>query len=386
MEFLLRTSTTAPMQSKNKFHKLFVEGFYLNNCEISVLSSIPVVPTSHRKKLWFFKSEIENGVRYFYLPFINIIVVKHLMIFINSFLHIVYLIWKSRNKSVLIIDGLCTSLSISVILISKITNIKTLCVLTDLPQMIQQTLNIKNPSFLEICSYKLNKRFLTNYSGYVFLTCQMNGLINKKNKPYCVIEGFVDARYELVRKETASKGQDILLYSGGLFEKYGVLNLIEAFMKLKQKDIELSIYGAGDLEKEIKEFCFLDTRIRYYGMISNELMISKQNQATLLVNPRPTGEEFTKYSFPSKILDYMLSGTPLVTTYLPGIPDEYYNYVYTFKNDKSETLTNTINELLTFNRNDFIEMGLKGQDFVQRNKNNVVQSQKALGVIRSILS
>ena len=51
-------------------------------------------------------------------------------------------------------------------------------------------------------------------------------------------------------------------------------------------------------------------------------------EAKLLINLRNPEDKYTKYSFPSKTFEYMVSGTPFFTTKLEGIPSEYYNYLY----------------------------------------------------------
>ena len=47
----------------------------------------------------------------------------------------------------------------------------------------------------------------------------------------------------------------------------------------------------------------------------------------ILVNFRSPNEELTKYSFPSKILEYISSGSLVLSTRLLGIPDEYFSYI-----------------------------------------------------------
>ena len=57
------------------------------------------------------------------------------------------------------------------------------------------------------------------------------------------------------------------------------------------------------------------------GCVTNDEIVRLQCEATLLVNPRPSDKEFCKYSFPSKTIEYMASGTPVLMTKLPGVPD-----------------------------------------------------------------
>lgn len=68
-----------------------------------------------------------------------------------------------------------------------------------------------------------------------------------------------------------------------------------------------------------------------------------QQQATLLVNPRKGHEEYTKYSFPSKTMEYMASGTPTIMYKLPGLPIEYEEYLVLLPDNSQETLTAILN-------------------------------------------
>ena len=88
-----------------------------------------------------------------------------------------------------------------------------------------------------------------------------------------------------------------------------------------------------------------DPRIFYGGMLLNQEIVEKEQEATLLVNPRPTGEEYVKYSFPSKTMEYMASGTPVLTTVLPGMPKEYHPYVYLLEDETSDGITEKLKEV-----------------------------------------
>ena len=62
------------------------------------------------------------------------------------------------------------------------------------------------------------------------------------------------------------------------------------------------------------------------------------------MNPRFTGAEYTLYSFPSKNIEYMVSGTPVITTRLAGIPDDYYPYVFVFEEEINENINDEDDE------------------------------------------
>lgn len=368
------------MQSPFKFHKLFVEGFLINDCNVSAISSIPVIQESHNRRVWFIRKEKEFGVNYFYPPFLNVTNIKQIMVFINGLILILISILRSRFRAVLVVDMLNLSISAAAVCAAKLTRTKAIGILTDLPSILSPSLDISKMSLQERISGVLLKKLIYMYNGYVFLTDQMNKLINKEGIPYCIIEGLVDIKMRNIDFGIEKQARDprIILYSGGLYEKYGVKSLIEAFMLLSQTDIQLCLYGSGEMDRVIKDYCARDARINYFGVLPNEEIVKAQLKATLLVNPRPSKEEFTKYSFPSKNMEYMASGTPVVTTRLPGMPKEYNNYVFTFIDETVPGISKTLNDLLSIPPEKLIEMGQKGKAFVMLEKNNRIQARKIL--------
>src|SRR5690606_27241774 len=135
--------------------------------------------------------------------------------------------------------------------------------------------------------------------------------VNRKHKPYIVIEGLANSKAEelLSVKSTLVKKKSIM-YAGALYEKFGLDILINSFMNLENDNIELWLFGSGDMEEKIRKYTTIDQRIKFFGRVDRTEILEYEKEATLLVNPRPSKEEFTKYSFPSKTIEYMASGTP----------------------------------------------------------------------------
>lgn len=84
---------------------------------------------------------------------------------------------------------------------------------------------------------------------------------------------------------------------GGVSKQYGLENLVKGFRKADLPDARLEIYGPGDYVQELSQIAAEDSRIFYGGMLLNAEIVEREMAATLLVNPRPTGEEYVKYSF-----------------------------------------------------------------------------------------
>ena len=77
----------------------------------------------------------------------------------------------------------------------------------------------------------------------------------------------------------------------------------------------------------------------------------------------------------------MASGTPLLTTKLPGIPSEYNDFLYYFDDESTDGFTNTINRILQYNLHELRKKGMQAQDFVFKNKNSRVQTAKIIKML-----
>ena len=363
-------------QSIQKFNYLLFEGFAKNDTGITALSSIPIDSTII-KSLGIKSNEIDNGVQYIYTKTSSFKYLHVMYSFLSSFFQT--LKWGMKNKrkdSVIICDVLKVSICMGALLVSKLLRIKTLGLITDIPGLM---VGGKKNLYSKLSS-NANKKYINNFDLYVLLTEQMNDLVNLRKRPYIVMEGLVD--YSML--EINSKNKDYpknIIYAGGIYERYGVKTLIDAFMMIKDESIQLSIYGHGDLEDYLKKCSIEDKRIKYYGVVPNNEVVEAQLRATLLINPRPTVEDFTKYSFPSKNMEYMVSGTPVLTTKLPGMPKEYYDYVYFFKEESLNGYHKTLNEILSLPINELNEKGKSAKAFVLEKKNNKVQAKRILKFI-----
>jgi len=385
LEYIFITAIIKPGQAIQKFHRLLIEGFSKNKeiCEIEVLSSLPISPAGHKRKIWNFKKDKWSGVSFNYVSTLNVPIIKNLIVFILTFSKVLF--WRFKNlkeDKIVISDILNISVFWSAFLACKMTKQPIAVIITDLP--VHMVSDSRNLSFFKRVYLKLGSFIIRHVDYYIGLTEQMNVEVNPLGKPFLVMEGLVDeAILSLNHEVIPYKEKKIILYAGGIYEKYGVKNLIEAFMGLKAEDTELHIYGSGDLEKEMPNYCTLDKRVLYFGEVSNSIVVKRLEDATILINPRPTTEEFTKFSFPSKNMEYMVSGTPLLTTVLPGMPKEYHEYVYLLEDESLEGFRNTIQEILSKSSTELNAFGKKSKDFVLNNKSNVIQAKRIINFLNS---
>ena len=367
-----------PNLAAQKFHRLLAQGMALNT-DLFNLNALSV-PDYHggieREKVIFKDCEMEAGVRYNYVPIILFPLVKRIVIVTSLFVKIIkWRLTSKHDKNVIVFDILNLSTSIVSLFVSKILRIRSVSIVTDLPFFIH-FLNDKQSIFNKL-SVKVQNQLLSISDGYLFLTEGMNEILNHKAKPYCIIEGLSDIRLlSANNNEVIVEENKIFHYSGGLYEKFGVKALIDAFMKVNRKDIRLHLFGNGELKGYIEICIEKDNRIVFFGYRENGEVLEDQLKSLVLVNPRFTHEDYTKYSFPSKTIEYMASGIPLLTTRLPGIPEEYFNFVYVFEEESVDGYRSAMERVIDVPKTELKFYGAQARNFVLQNKNNKVQAEK----------
>ena len=344
------------MMPDQKYHSLMIKGFSKNGAEVRCFSGLPINRAVTSRKLIREKDEQEGNAYYHYITTLNLPGLRQLMIFFGTFFGVLFA--KKDKETFSLCDGLNFSNALGLLLASKLKGIKSTIILTDLPNV--QTTSRFRPW--------LNGKILDLADGYIFLTEPMNEKINRKKKPYVVLEGHVDSEEyvgSMCQSEEEQTGTKIVMYAGSLHIIYGIKNLVDGFLLADIPNCELHTYGGGDYAEELTALSKSHPSIKYFGVKSNSEIIQKEKEASLLVNPRPTKQDFTPYSFPSKNLEYMMSGTPLLTTKLPGMPREYYPYVYFIEDESIAGIANSLRNTLCTDILNRKRKAAKAQAFVK---------------------
>lgn len=358
-----------PAFQSQKYHRLLIEGLAAG-AKVDVIANPPVNRAVLKKAFVSLPKEREGGAVYHNLPAIRNPVGKALWVGLGTFFEVLSL---GTKDSAVIVDGLNRTTALSALLAAKVKGIPCIGIVTDLPDM------LGGGGF----SRKLANFVISRCSGYVFLTQAMNDRLNPQGRPYVILEGHADIAMAAKKPSLDQKRKPrVCLYAGGVSAQYGLRNLVEGFRQADLPDTELHIYGPGDYVEELKENA--DPRIVYGGMLMSSEVVEKEMEATLLVNPRPTNEEFVKYSFPSKTMEYLASGTPVLTTVLPGMPEEYHPYVYLIEEETPEGIRKSLERVLSQTDEKLFQKGNEARRFILENKNNVIQGKKILELLETM--
>jgi glycosyltransferase involved in cell wall biosynthesis len=110
----------------------------------------------------------------------------------------------------------------------------------------------------------------------------------------------------------------LIAYLGGLEEKRGIDNALEALKDIKREipNVLLVIIGKGYGEKKLKSLvkCYhLENSVIFKGWLNYERALGYVNQSDVCIIPHPVNQH-TNATIPNKLFDYMRFGKPVVAS------------------------------------------------------------------------
>lgn len=365
---LMKGKNISVMRPDQKYHGLLIKGLSSNGADVKCFSGLPVNRELTKKILIREKDETENGVYYHYISTLNFPVLRRITVFFGSFFGV--LKTKKRADTFVICDCLNVANAYGMALAARLKKIPVVTIVTDIPDTMYSGV-----------AKKIANSFFKLVDGFVLLTDAMNDRVNMKNKPYIVLEGHIDAA--MPKPGTAPEANtetDIkkIIYAGKVEKSYGIDRLVEGFILANIRNSQLIIYGDGDYAEKLKELCKKHNNVEYMGVRKNLEVANAEQSADLLVNPMPAACEYAKYSFPLKNMEYMASGTPVMTTKLPGMPKEYYPYVYLIEDETPAGICGALRSVFSLPLSERLKKGSSAQKFVLENKSNIKQAGKII--------
>lgn len=300
------------------------------------------------------------------LPMVNIPFVKQLWSAMAGFIEIGRWVGRNRKERDRAIVGynLNSFLGVAATLASAVWKTDFIYLFTDPPYSNTR----KGPVWK--AAYRINAAMVRYAVGRSAGIAAVNaGAVQAyaPGKPYCIVEGGVEPGAGN-GTQTAQEAKTIV-YTGGLSPHNGLENLIDGFMLTQDPAYRLKIYGKGVLEQGLKQRAAPDGRIEFPGYLSTQDITGVQQRAAVLANPRPSILEINRTTFPSKLMEYLASGRPVLTTRLPGIPPEYEPYLAFVADESPHGFADAIDRLLGMGDDALARVGDAGRKFVLENKN-----------------
>lgn len=372
MEQLNSNSKEKASVAPVNYETMLAKGLVENGAKVDALSvpAVAAFPHSIYKHIGKKQETIENNIQIQWVPFVNIQGLKQLTIKKN----VEQLLeqWLQENKDVkdkvVLMYSIYPPYTESAVRLCKKYGCHLSAVITDLPEYMYSWKNMKG--IRGWYSKRLSEKMLElqgRCDSYILFTKPMAAKMGIEDKPYMVSEGFCDASIFDDIPDQEKYPRKTIVYGGNLSRLYGIQNLVKGFMQT-DLDAELHLYGAGGDAAFIEECAKQDSRIKFFGRVDRKTLLVALKKAHLLVVNKPTADDYSNYSFSSKILEYMASGTPLLTTKVDGMPEEYYDYFYFFDEESTEGIKSSLEKIVNFSDKQLRDKGISARAFAVKNK------------------
>ncbi len=310
-ESFLKKHHKAPNPSNQNFHTKLIN---------ILRSKFPLGAFSTRsmeKNLFLIQTKSD----YFYYPgFINTPILKRLGIIAGGLQY-----YQERTPTVIFVDTLNVTLLELARHIKKKHKVKVIGIVTDNP------INITGAS--KNYSQDVFKKSVV-CDAFISLTEGLLRLFNPKQKPAIIVPGFIEKA-----ESYTGKKEKYAFFAGALYPKYGVDALIKVFRELNPP-FKLVIAGHGPLADDLRENPH--PNIEFLGQVCPPVAFRLAEQAYVNINPRPIDEQIDLYSVPSKVIDYVNSGTVTISTENKEIRNLVGDNIYFIKDAEPQTILDAL--------------------------------------------
>lgn len=344
---------------------------------LEILSVYPTASFPKDKKILFERKRIKitNCIYSTLICFINIPFIKEFTQSISIFKEGKRLIKKGNEFKILTFNAR-PSISIPAIMLKKIYKVELICLLADPPVDIEKRYGIDK--IIKKFFWKIIEKNLLVYDKIIALNKRAVEIYTK-NKPYIIIDGAIDIEdfdTSIILDNRKERKKKIVLFSGALTEYNGINELIESVKYIQDENIEIHIYGDGPLRTVVEQKSKQILNLYYKGVVPNFQVKKFQQTADLLINPRRVDDLISQVTFPSKMIEYMISGTPVLSTKLNGLTEEYIENIYTINDIKPENLAIDIQSVLSISNKKLNQKAESARSFILNNKTWEMQGEK----------
>jgi len=344
-----------------------IKGLRNIGVDLSLILSFFPVPAWPKSTLLFSHGgleTLEDGTPVTRLGFPNVIPLKQLWLGLVGAFNLIQWGFRHRKDAKRVL--LCYNLSVPpgclIWVAAKITRSKMIAIVYDIdlpgvtvPNTIWHRLN-----------FAQTKAVMPHLDGIVGITEWVERDFAPRVPSICVPGGISDSLIELfsVENDQEYKHKDLptVVFAGHLSLSNGIGLLLDALNEAPEINVSLELIGDGPLLMRAKEISKRDSRVKVRGRLSYDEVLLAYKAADAIVSLRLQETFKTPYLFPSKLLEAMAVGKPLICTLPRNAPTTLQcalrKWAIVVESEKRESVVSALKMLTT---GDMIEANHKAR-------------------------
>jgi glycosyltransferase involved in cell wall biosynthesis len=349
----------------------FLEAISTSGMRIgTVLSSQPVAHFPKGRVLiqGSRKVEVLPGLHETLVPLLNIFIVRDILRALYIYCYV--FLWSLRHfgkRRIVITYNVGVPPVLPLQFIASLTGTKVTSIIYDIVPAAAYNKGIRKLLFYD-CVMRLGQWAIPRLSGRIVITDPIAERFGG-GKHYLRVDGgvtqaVVDRLFPLLPAET---GQDLVLFfAGGINEWNHVPMLLEMMRTHPDARLQLWFAGSGASLPLVREAASRDSRIVYHGMLDLDQLFELYKRADVLLNLRNSSDPTMKYHFPSKLLEILAVGKPVLTTSITHIKAVYGDYCFILEDETLDGLFRVVQAISELGPVKRFEMGARARAFMLR--------------------
>jgi glycosyltransferase involved in cell wall biosynthesis len=185
-------------------------------------------------------------------------------------------------------------------------------------------------------------------------------------------------------KVTANSRDFCVIFAGSMEAVNGVEIVLEAITRLPGRHYRFIFAGSGPLAGAVEQAALGDSRIEYRGFLKLSELLSIYRQADVIINMRLTQALPSRYFFPSKLMEFLASGTPVISTCTGHVEEEFGKFVFLLKEETPDGLALAIRRAEATGARTRNKMGAKARAHMLEHKTWSAQAKRVGKLLESL--
>jgi glycosyltransferase involved in cell wall biosynthesis len=382
-----RFQTPAFNRAGNNFQHQLIKGLALNGIsDIEAFSARPIQSYPRGSTAWVPPQRERLGTVFVrLLPFPNVTPLKQIVVGFGVLFALLFWGWRKRHirDRLVLTYNLTMPPGVFTLFGARLAGARAIVSVNDI-NIPGQTVPASTLWHLDVL---LQRWLLPRFDGHIAVADQIAKDFFP-GRPYVRVEGGVDSAF-LERTRPAgdlriANSPFAFASAGWLNDANGIRVVLAAFQLVSGANFRLRIAGSGPLQALVEESSRQDARIEYLGMLDPAAVAALYLSADVLLNIRLTKGLDTRYFFPSKLIEFLASGVPTITTNVAHVEDEFAGLVYLLRNESAQGLAELMLFVASRSNEERATLANRARAFAVANKTWEAQTTKVATYLRQV--